>query len=49
MTIEEGEQKEELQGVREASIFCFITQNKLPPLSVLPPPEGFAKQVHHVK
>lgn len=47
--IKEGEEKEELGCVTEVSIFCLMIQSKLPPLSVLPPPKGFAKQVHHVK
>lgn len=47
--IKEGEEKKKLGCVREASVFCFMIQSKLPPLSVLPPPEVFAKQVHHVK
>lgn len=46
--IEEGE-KEELEHVRKASILYFMIQRKHPPLPILPPPEGFAKQVHHIK
>jgi hypothetical protein len=38
MMSKKGEKKEELDD-----------SNKLPPLPILPPPEGFAKLVHHVK
>lgn len=47
--IKEDEEKAELECVTETNIFYFMIQSKLPPLPVLPPPEGFAKQVHHVK
>lgn len=47
--IKEGEEEEELESVREANIFYFMIQIKSPLHSVLPLPEGFAKQVHHVK
>lgn len=47
--IKEGEEEEELESVREAHIFYFMIQSKPPLHPVLPLPEGFAKQVHHVK
>lgn len=48
LMIKEGKEKEE-QSIWARPIFYFMIQSKLPPLPVLPPPEGFAKQVHHVK
>lgn len=44
----EGEEKDDMECVKEDSIFYFVIQGKSPPLPDLTPPAGFPQRIHHV-